>query len=82
MTINLEACAGILILAIIVVDVVITTLTLGGGGPITSRLSAGVWRLALRFRRWSNRRSFLGVTGWRCTRVSTRPFGVGKLSSG
>lgn len=62
--INLEAIAGILIVAIIVVDVVVTTLTLGGGGPLTSRLSAGMWWVALRFRRWSGRRGFLGVIGW------------------
>jgi len=61
---NLEAIAGILIVAIIVVDVVVTTLTLGGGGPITSRLSAGVWSVALQFRRWSGSRSLLGVAGW------------------
>jgi hypothetical protein len=64
MTINLEACAGILILAIIVVDVVVTTLTLGGGGPLTSRLSAGMWWVALQFRRGRGRRSLLGVMGW------------------
>jgi hypothetical protein len=61
---SIEASSGILILAVIIVDVVVTTLTLGGGGPLTSRLSAGAWWVALQFHRLFNSRRLLGIAGW------------------
>ncbi|MGB3694573.1 MAG: hypothetical protein WA865_19550 [Spirulinaceae cyanobacterium] len=56
--------AGLLILTYITVDVLVTILTVGGGGPLTSRLSSGVWHLALRFHGGNrSRHRLLALTG-------------------
>lgn len=46
---------GVALVVLAVVDQYLTTLTLQGGGPVTSRLVAGLWRPAARSRRISHR---------------------------
>ncbi|MDY6804569.1 MAG: ion channel [Cyanobacteriota bacterium] len=55
---------GIVLLILITSDVLITTLSLGVGGPITSRFSAGVWYLALRIHRKYPSHKTLSLVGW------------------
>lgn len=47
----LAAVSGIALIASAMIDAIWTTLTTGGGGPITSRISRGLWRGTLRFQR-------------------------------
>lgn len=54
---------GVIILLAVTLDVLVTILTVGGGGPITSRLSAGIWAIALKVHhRYPNHR-ILGIIG-------------------
>ncbi|MEC4985671.1 MAG: potassium channel family protein [Oscillatoria sp. PMC 1068.18] len=55
---------GLFIVAIVSLDVLITTLTLGGGGPITSRLSSWLWMIALKIHNWRSNHRLLLLTGW------------------
>lgn len=55
---------GLLTIAIVSFDVLITTLTLGGGGPITSRLSCWLWKIALKIHNWRSNHRLLLFTGW------------------
>ncbi|MFW6358390.1 MAG: ion channel [Chroococcales cyanobacterium] len=55
---------GITILVTVVVDVLITTLTLGGGGPLTSRISSWIWHGALFIHRKHCSHRFLAIVGW------------------
>ncbi|MEC4892625.1 MAG: ion channel [Oscillatoria sp. PMC 1051.18] len=55
---------GLLIIAIVSFDVLITTLTLGGGGPITSRLSCWLWKIALKIHSKFSSHQILLITGW------------------
>ncbi|MDY7022426.1 MAG: potassium channel family protein, partial [Cyanobacteriota bacterium] len=53
---------GIIILLGVTLDIWITTLTVGGGGPITSRLSSVLWKIALKIhRRYPNHRALATV---------------------
>ncbi|EAW34758.1 ion channel [Lyngbya sp. PCC 8106] len=54
---------GITILLGVTLDVLITTLTVGGGGPITSRLSARIWIIALKIHRHFPNHRFLALIG-------------------
>ncbi|MFP4121119.1 ion channel [Coleofasciculus sp.] len=56
--------SGLLILIVVSIDVLITTLTVGGGGPLTSRISAWLWKIALTIHRWRSHHRLLVVTGW------------------
>lgn len=55
---------GILILLVVFVDVLVTTLILRGGGPLTSRILGGIWKLALRFHRWRPNHHLLFLISW------------------
>lgn len=55
---------GLSILITVAIDVLITTLTVGGGGPITNRLSKSLWNIALRVHRVHPNHNFLRVIGW------------------
>ena len=56
--VTLSTIAGVVILAVTIADLVITTVTVSGGaGPVTRRLTPGIWRVVLRVhRRWRNHR--------------------------
>lgn len=54
---------GILILTLVVVDVLITTLTVGGGGPITSRISSKIWWIVLQIHHRKSNHRLLSITG-------------------
>lgn len=56
--------SGLVLVAIAILDLLIMTLTVGGGGPLTSRISALVWGMALRLHRRRPRHSLLSVLGW------------------
>lgn len=55
---------GLLFLLVVTVDVLLTTLTVGGGGPLTSRVSKGLWEIALRIHRQHSNHRLLLMTGW------------------
>lgn len=55
---------GILTILFVMLDVLITTLTVGGGGPLTSRVSAGLWRIALQIHQQRSNHRLLLFTGW------------------
>ncbi|MGB7439976.1 MAG: ion channel [Coleofasciculaceae cyanobacterium] len=55
---------GSLILILLTVDVLVTTLTLGGGGLVTGRLSSWLWWVALQVHKWRSNHRFLTITGW------------------
>ncbi|MDY6902654.1 MAG: ion channel [Cyanobacteriota bacterium] len=54
---------GILTLGYTTFDVLVTTLTVGGGGPITSRISSGIWWLVLRIHHRKSNHRLLSITG-------------------
>ncbi|AFY55733.1 hypothetical protein Riv7116_3266 [Rivularia sp. PCC 7116] len=54
---------GIAILTYTTFDVLVTTLTVGGGGPITSRISSGIWWLVLQIHRRKSNHRLLSITG-------------------
>lgn len=54
---------GIIILTYTTFDVLITTLTVGGGGPITSRISSGIWWLVLQIHHRKSNHRLLSITG-------------------
>ena len=54
---------GILILGYTTFDVLVTTWTVGGGGPITSRISSGIWWLVLKIHRRKSSHRLLSITG-------------------
>ncbi|WP_036483588.1 ion channel [Myxosarcina sp. GI1] len=55
---------GLVILVAVTFDVLITTLTVGGGGPLTSRISTKVWQLALKINNQNFRHRILASIGW------------------
>ncbi|MBE9182487.1 two pore domain potassium channel family protein [Oculatella sp. LEGE 06141] len=61
---SITVVLGILLLVLVMTDVLVTTLTVGGGGPLTSRLSRWIWRIALRIHQWRSNHRFLSVAGW------------------
>lgn len=54
---------GIIILGYTTFDVLVTTLTVGGGGPITSRISSGIWWLVLQIHHRKSNHRLLSITG-------------------
>lgn len=54
---------GIVILGYTTFDVLVTTLTVGGGGPITSRISSGIWWLVLKIHHKKTSHRLLSITG-------------------
>ncbi|GAB4386650.1 MAG: potassium channel family protein [Elainellaceae cyanobacterium] len=54
---------GILILLFVMTDVVVTTLTLGGGGPLTDKVAMGLWRIVLYYHRRSSNHKLLFLAG-------------------
>lgn len=55
---------GLFILTLVTIDVLITTLTLGGGGPITSRITTWVWKLSLKIHHRHSFHRMLATVGW------------------
>ncbi|MGB3532065.1 MAG: two pore domain potassium channel family protein [Microcoleaceae cyanobacterium] len=55
---------GLLLIIAIQVDIWFTTLTLGGGGPITGRLSAWLWLAALKIHKKSSNHRLLSTVGF------------------
>jgi hypothetical protein len=56
---------GLLIFLLVIMDVLVTTLTMRGGGILTSRLSTWLWKCALILHRYrSSNHNFLLVAGW------------------
>lgn len=55
---------GLTILAIVTFDVLITTLTVGGGGPLTSRISSKIWYICLKTSLGNFRHRLLATIGW------------------
>jgi hypothetical protein len=55
---------GLILITAIQVDIWFTTLTIGGGGPITSRLSTGLWLAALRIHKSSSNHRLLSTVGF------------------
>lgn len=55
---------GLLLIFVVLVDVVITTLTVGGGGPLTNRLLSRMWRLALKLHRKHTNHRMLFLVSW------------------
>ncbi len=60
---NILAIIGIVILIYTTFDVLVTTLTVGGGGPITSRISSGIWWLVLQIHQKKSSHRLLSITG-------------------
>ncbi|MGB3760654.1 MAG: two pore domain potassium channel family protein [Rivularia sp. (in: cyanobacteria)] len=60
---NILAIIGIVILIYTTFDVLVTTLTVGGGGPITSRISSGIWWLVLQIHHRKSNHRLLSTTG-------------------
>ncbi|NES69429.1 MAG: two pore domain potassium channel family protein, partial [Okeania sp. SIO2D1] len=55
---------GLAILIYVHIDALVTILTVGGGGPLTSRLASGIWYLALRVHGGNrSRHRLLAITG-------------------
>ncbi len=54
---------GLLVLIAVNIDVLITTLTVGGGGPITNRISSGIWWLVLQIHHRKSNHRLLSITG-------------------
>lgn len=52
MALILSLIGGILVL-VVVIDVLLTTLRITGGGPLTNRIAQGLWQIALRVHRVS-----------------------------
>ena len=57
------AIIGIVILVYTTFDVLVTTLTVGGGGPITSRFSSGIWWIVLQIHHRKSSHRLLSITG-------------------
>ncbi|MEB3826688.1 ion channel [Phormidium sp. CCY1219] len=55
---------GLLILVIVMADVLVTSLTAGGAGPLTGKLCRGAWKMGLRFNRKHSNHRFLTLLGW------------------
>ncbi|MGF1674964.1 MAG: ion channel [Rivularia sp. (in: cyanobacteria)] len=54
---------GLLTLTVVTIDVLVTTLTVGGGGPITSRISSGIWWIVLQIHQRKSNHRLLSITG-------------------
>lgn len=63
MSIGIEII-GLVLLGLICWDITITTLTLGGGGPISGRVASWVWKVALYLHRRQSNHRLLQMTGW------------------
>lgn len=55
---------GFSLLVLVAMDVLVTTLTMRGGGVLTSRLSIWLWRVALRLHGWRANHRLLLATSW------------------
>ncbi len=55
---------GVLLIIAIQVDIWFTTLTIGGGGPLTGRLSAWLWLAALKIHKKSTNHRLLSTVGF------------------
>ena len=55
---------GLFLLGLVYIDIAIVTLTLGGSGPLTGRVSAWVWSVALYVHHRKPNHSLLQVVGW------------------
>lgn len=55
---------GLSILILVLTDVLVTTLTMGGGGPITGKLSSRLWRVALGVHKRGSNHRLLTIMGW------------------
>ncbi|MGB3237478.1 MAG: ion channel [Geitlerinemataceae cyanobacterium] len=60
----LQLIIGFAILIAVTVDVLVTTLTAGGGGPITSRMSAWLWLGLLEIHKRNSNHQMLATAGW------------------
>ena len=60
----LISALGIFLILAVLYDVAITTLTIGGGGPITSRLSNCLWRIAIKIHQYRSNHKLLTMLGW------------------
>ncbi|MEM7556025.1 MAG: potassium channel family protein [Cyanobacteria bacterium P01_A01_bin.84] len=58
------AILGLSILTVVTIDILVTTLTLGGGGPITSRFTTWVWKLLIQIHRRHSNHRMLATVGW------------------
>lgn len=54
---------GLVLLAVVSSDVLVTTLTLRGGGFITDRLTSCLWHHATKIHRYNTNHRFLAITG-------------------
>lgn len=54
---------GICLLLLATVDVLVTTLTVKGGGPLTTWISACIWRRSLQIHQWKPNHRLLVMTG-------------------
>ena len=60
----LMTISGLAILAIVSFDVLVTTLTVGGGGPITTKLSTWIWHISLKIKPGNFRHRWLAALSW------------------
>ena len=68
----LPTCLGVALVGSIVVDVLWTTIAVGGGGgPITSRVSNCLWKLLLHQHRTSPSHQLLSIAGYTTIVIST-----------
>lgn len=68
----LLAGLGVALVWWIIIDVLWTTLAVGsGGGPITSRVSSGVWKTILRHHRCASSHHLLAIAGYSTIIIST-----------
>lgn len=55
---------GLLLIVLVVLDVLLTTLTVRGGGPLTGRVSSGLWAMLLWVHRRRTNHRVLAASGW------------------
>ncbi|HEY9735961.1 MAG TPA: ion channel, partial [Trichocoleus sp.] len=55
---------GLAIVLFVLLDIVITTLTVGGAGPLMRRVANGFWQSALLIHRWRPSHGLLAASGW------------------
>ncbi|MBD0334022.1 MAG: two pore domain potassium channel family protein [Cyanobacteria bacterium Co-bin13] len=55
---------GAAIILFVTLDIVVTTLTVGGAGPLMERVAGGVWWLALKIHQRRHNHTLLVTTGW------------------
>ena len=55
---------GLLLVAFVMLDVLVTTLTVGGAGPLTGRVASGLWWIALKIHKRRSNHRMLTIAGW------------------